>query len=204
MADQIFDTLCGESGIITRINEAQRAYQTILTGGKNDIFLIQQEINRIKELSDSDVLKRRLQQDIQNLLSREALRNPAGTVAKLLEIRAAYQELGPAIDRIIENVQQFIRDPLGSPLNLCDDIPNIVRIGDAVRELAKPADTPDESPTPADPEPFDVKQALSKFDTVPRFEKEKFFILNLPDDYVPPKRNVRIGPGAANRAALGE
>lgn len=204
MADQIFDTLCGESGIITRINEAQRTYQTILTGGKNDIFLIQQEINRIKELSDPDVLKRRLQQDIQNLLSREALRNPAGTVAKLLEIRAAYQELGPAIDRIIENVQQFIRDPLGSPLNLCNDIPNIVRIGDAVRELAKPADTPDESPTSVDPEPFDVKEALSKFDTVPRFEKEKFFILNLPDDYTPPKRNVRIGPGAANRAALGE
>jgi hypothetical protein len=204
MADSIFDTLCGDSGIITRINEAQELYRTVVTGGKNDLFLIQQEIERIKSLTEPDVLKRKLQEDIRNLLSDEALRNPTGTIAQLLEIRAAYQELGPAIDRIIENVEQFIRDPLGTPLELCQDIPNIVRIGDEVRELADPSKTPDESPDTADPEPFDIKEALSKFETVPRFEKDKFFILNLPDDYQSPKQNARIGPGAANRAALGE
>jgi len=201
----VFDVLCGESGIITQITEAQDRLNQLITSGKNDIFLIQRTINEIKELSDPDVLKRRLQDDLFRLLSEEALADPGGTIGGLLEIRAAYQEAGPAIDRIIENVEQFIRDPLGTPLNLCEDIPNIVRLGDAVFELGKPAQTPDSNPQREDSEPFDIVESVSKFDTIPRFEKDKFQLIgNLPEGYEPPKPNVRIGPGAANRAALGE
>ena len=201
----IFNALCGESGIITQITDAQNQLNELITSGKNDLFLIQRTINEIKELTDPEVLKRRLQDDIYRLLSEEALTNPGGTLAQLLEIRAAYQEAGPAVQRALDNVEQFIRDPLGTPLTLCEDIPNIVRVGEEIFELGKPSQTPDSNPSREDSEPFDIVEAVSKFETIPRFEKDKFQLIgNLPEDYEPPKPNVRIGPGAANRAALGE
>jgi len=140
----IFDSLCGESGVVNQINDAQDQIREVVTGGKNAISQVKRFANDVENLQDAienqpGVVTRRLQEDLFNLLSREALANPTGTIAKLLEIRAAYQEAGPAIDRIIENVQQFIEDPLNTPLNLCEDIPNIVKVGDAVKELAQPS-----------------------------------------------------------------
>jgi ABC-type transporter Mla subunit MlaD len=161
----IFDSLCGESGVVNQINDAQDQIREVVTGGKNAISQVKRFANDVENLQDAienqpGVVTRRLQEDLFNLLSREALANPTGTIAKLLEIRAAYQEAGPAIDRIIENVQQFIEDPLNTPLNLCEDIPNIVKVGDAVKELAQP------SVVPAGP-PEEI--GLSDFEIIPRF-----------------------------------
>jgi len=168
----IFDKLCGESGVVNQINDTQDKIRQAVTGGKNSINEVKRFANDAKALQQAlgdDVVKRSLQEDIKNLLTREALANPAGTVARLLAIAAAYQAAGPAVNRIIENVQQFIRDPLNTPLNLCEDIPNIIKVGDEVRELAAPSVVPDGSPEPPQREPFAKGVGLSDFQTLPRF-----------------------------------
>jgi ABC-type transporter Mla subunit MlaD len=170
----IFDSLCGESGVVNQINDAQDQIREVVTGGKNAISQVKRFANDVENLQDAienqpGVVTRRLQEDLFNLLSREALANPTGTIAKLLEIRAAYQEAGPAIDRIIENVQQFIEDPLNTPLNLCEDIPNIVKVGDAVKELAQPSVVPAGPPEAGNKEDFTKEIGLSDFEIIPRF-----------------------------------
>ena len=173
MAD-IFPALCGESGVVNQINEAQDELRQIITAGKNALSEVKRFASDIENLQDAiqnqpGVVERRLQEDIKNLLSREALANPAGTIANLLAIRAAYQAAGPAVDRIIENVEQFIRDPLNTPLNLCEDIPNIVKVGDEVRNLAAPSVVPAGPPPPADKEDFTKEIGISDFEVLPRF-----------------------------------
>ena len=173
MAD-IFDSLCGESGVVNQINETQDKIRQAVTGGKNAINEIKNFAAEVETLQDAienspGVVERRLQEDIKNLLTREALLNPAGTIAKLLAIRAAYQAAGPAVERVIENVEQFIRDPLNTPLNLCKDIPNIVKVGEEVKELAQPSVVPDGPPPPGDKEPFVKEIGLSDFEVLPRF-----------------------------------
>ena len=198
----IFDQLCGESGVVNKINETQQEINEILAGGKNAIFTVQQAVNETKTLiqtikDDPNVVKRRLREDIFNLLSREALANPQGTIAKLLALRAAYQEAGPAIDRVVENVQQFIRDPLNTTLFLCEDIPNIVQVGDRFIELAEPAITSDTPPS------FEIDEIVdtikgSDIQTIPRFPTPNTLV----DMATAGRYDGDLIPGSANKAAL--
>jgi len=117
----------------------------------------------------------------------------------LLEIRAAYQSAGPAVDRIIENVEQFIKDPLNTPLNLCKDIPNIVKFGDEVRELAQPGVIPDKPPKLPSVEDL-TKTVGESIETIPRFPTRSVSeALEAAGRYAD-----EIGPGAAQEAALAE
>lgn len=201
MAD-IFDTLCGESGVVNQINEAQDEIRQVVTAGKNAISQVKRFANDVENLQDAiqnqpGVVERRLQEDIKNLLTREALANPAGTIAKLLAIRAAYQAAGPAVERVIENVQQFIEDPLNTPLILCEDIPNIVKVGEEVKELAQPSVVPDGPPPPADKDDFTKEIGLSDFEILPRFPTESISgAVEAAGRYSGP-----LAPGAANEAA---
>lgn len=201
----IFDQLCGESGIVNQITQVQNEIRQAVTSGKNAISQVKQFANDVENLSDaiqnqSGVVERRLQEDIKNLLTREALANPDGTIAQLLAIAAAYQAAGPAIDRVVENVRRFIEDPLNTPLNLCKDIPNIVKVGEEVVELASPSVIPDGPPEPPSRDDLTKNIGLSDFETIPRF----------------PTRSIQeaietsgrytgsLGPGAANQAALNQ
>jgi hypothetical protein len=201
----IFDSLCGESGIVNQISEAQDEIRQVTTAGKNAINSVKRFTEDVETLSDAiqnqpGVVTRRLQEDLFNILSREALANPGGAIAQLLAVRAAYQEAGPAIDRIIENVEQFIRDPLNTPLNLCEDIPNIVKVGEEVRELAQPGVVPDKPPNRADKELFTKEIGLSDFETIPRFPGQ-----SISEAVEAAGRFTgQPGPGDANAAAIGQ
>jgi len=204
MAD-IFDTLCGESGVVNQINEAQDEIRQVVTAGKNAINDVKRFANDIENLQDAienqpGVVTRRLQEDIKNLLNEEALRNPGGTIAQLLEIRAAYQAAGPAIERIIENVEQFIKDPLNTPLNLCEDIPNVVKVGEEVIELAQPSVVPDKPPEREEKDDFTKNIGLSDFEIIPRFPTR-----SISEAVEAAGRFTgQPGPGDANTAALGQ
>ena len=203
MSTSIFDSLCGESGVVNQINEKQKQINQVLTSGKNAINQVKDTVNDIETLSDAirndpNVVKRRLQEEVFNVLSREALANPAGAVAKLLALRAAYQEAGPAVERVLENVEQFIKDPLNTPLNLCRDIPNIVKVGEEVVELAQPAQTPDGPPQPPEKDDISSRVGLSDFQTIPRFPTQSIKdAIDTAGRYTGP-----LGPGSANESAL--
>ena len=200
----IFDSLCGESGIVNQISDTQDQIREAITTGKNAINSVKTFAEEVETLADAiqnqpGVVTRRLQEDIFNLLSQEALADPTGTLAQLLEIRAAYQSAGPAVDRIIENVEQFIKDPLNTPLNLCKDIPNIVKFGDEVRELAQPGVIPDKPPELPSVEDL-TKTVGESIETIPRFPTRSISeALEAAGRYAD-----EIGPGAAQEAALAE
>ena len=201
----IFDSLCGESGVVNQINDAQDQIREAVTGGKNAISQVKRFANDVENLQEAiennpGVVTRRLQQDLFNILSEEALANPAGTIAKLLELRAAYQGAGPALDRILENIEQFIKDPLNTPLNFCEDVPNIVLLGDTVKELARPSVVPDGPPEPADKELFTKEIGLSDFEVLPRFPTRSI------SEAVESAGRLtgQPGPGDANTAAIGQ
>jgi len=205
MAD-IFDTLCGESGVVNQINEAQDEIRQVVTAGKNAISQVKQFANDLENLQDAienqpGVVTRRLQEDLKNLLSEEALRDPAGTIAQLLAIAAAYQAAGPAIDRIIENVRQFIEDPLNTPLNLCEDIPNIVKVGEEVFEFAQPAVVPDKPPEVEKKDDFTKEIGLSDFEIIPRFPTRS---ISEAVEAAGRFTGGQPGPGDANTAAIGQ
>jgi len=201
----IFDSLCGESGIVNQISDTQDQIREAITTGKNAINSVKTFADEVETLADAiqnqpGVVTRRLQEDIFNLLSLEALADPTGTLAQLLEIRAAYQSAGPAVDRIIENVEQFIKDPLNTPLNLCEDIPNIVKVGEEVIELAQPGVIADKPPTRADKEDFTKEIGLSDFETIPRFPTR-----SISEAVEAAGRFTgQPGPGDANTAAIGQ
>lgn len=205
MSTPIFEQLCGESGLVSQINDAQAEIREVLTAGKNSINAVKGFANDVETLSDAirnnpDVVQRRLQQDIIGILTEEALVNPAGAIAELLEIADVYQDAGEAIDRVIENVRQFIEDPLNTPLNVCNDIPNIVKAGDSVIELAQPAVTPDGPPSRAEDGFFETEVGLSDFSVLPRFPTRSITdAIEVAGRYTGP-----IGPGAANQAAVNE
>jgi len=201
----IFDSLCGESGIVNQITDAQDEIREAITAGKNAINSVKSFADDVEALADAiqdqpGVITRRLQQDIFNLLSVEALANPTGTLAKLLEIRDAYQDAGAAVDRVIENVEQFIKDPLNTPLNLCEDIPNIVKAGEQVIELAQPGVIADRPPVRAIKEEFTKEIGLSDFETIPRFPTQS--IANAVE--AAGRFTGQPGPGDANTAAIGQ
>lgn len=205
MATSIVDQLCGESGLVNQITETQNQVREVLTAGKNAINSVKNFAEEIETLSDAiqnqpGVVTRSLQQDILNILSDDALANPEGTIAKVLEVAKAYQDAGAAVDRMVENLQRFIRDPLNTPFNFCKDIPNVVRLGESVVELAEPAKVPDTPPSVPSKDDLLTNVGLSDFQTIPRF----------------PTRSIKeaieatgrytgeISPGSANQAALNE
>ena len=201
----IFDSLCGESGVVNQINETQDKIREAVTTGKNAIKSVENFADEVETLQNAienspGVVERRLQEDIKNILTEEALRNPTGTIAQLLDIRAAYQAAGPAVERVIENVEQFIKDPLNTPLNLCEDIPNIVKVGEEVKELAQPSVVPDGPPEPGDKEPFTKDIGLSDFEVLPRFPTRS--ISEAVD--AAGRFSGQPGPGDANAAAVSQ
>ena len=147
------DVLCGQNGLINQINDVQKQINQYIYLGKNAIGAIQTTIATVKNLAktlkdDPQAVLRTIQEDVIQIVSAEALRDPTSSLAKLLEIKNAYESAGPAVDRIISNVEAFIKDPLNVPLDVCNDIPNLKRVGDAVIEVVNPAKVPapDESP----------------------------------------------------------
>lgn len=200
----IFDSLCGESGLVNQISDIQSEVLETVTAGKNAINSVKNFATEVETLADAiqnqpGVVTRRLQEDIFNLLSQEALANPTGTIAQLLEIRDAYQDAGPAVDRIVENIEQFIKDPLNTPLNLCKDIPNIVKFGDEVRELAQPGVIPDKPPELPPVEDL-AKTVGESIETIPRFPSQSISeALEAAGRYT-----GDLGPGAAQEAAISQ
>jgi len=145
--------LCGQNGLINQINDAQKLINQYIYLGKNAIGAIQTSIATVKTVintlkNDPQAVLRTIQEDVLQVVSEEALKDPNSALAKLLEIKGAYESAGPAVDNIINNVRAFIKDPLNVPLNVCSDIPNLKRLGDAVIEVVNPAKVPapDESP----------------------------------------------------------
>ena len=145
--------VCGASGIVSNITEGQKQINQLLAEGKNAIAAVQSKVAEaktfIKTLKEQpEVIKRTLQQDVFNILSEEALADPSGLPSRILEVRDAYQDATGAASRIMDNVEQFIKDPLNTPLSICDDIPNITKLGDAVSNLANNSKMPDFSAVP--------------------------------------------------------
>lgn len=201
----IIDDLCGESGIVNQISDIQDEIRVNAAAGKNAINAIKNFANEVETLQDAiqnqpGVVTDRLQQDIFNILSEEALANPQGTIAKVLDIAAQYQDAGAAVDRMIENLEQFIQDPLNTPINFCKDIPNVVKLGEQVVELAEPAVIPDKPPATAPKDDLTIDVGLSDFETLPRFPSSTI------------KKSIETAgrysgdlvPGASDEAARGQ
>jgi polyhydroxyalkanoate synthesis regulator phasin len=198
----LFDNLCGESGLVNQITDVQNQIREAVVGGKNAISQIKRFASDVETLADTiqnqpGVVERKLQEDIKNILSEEALANPVGAAAQLLEIRDAYQDAGAAIDRVIENVQQFIEDPLNTPLDLCKDIPNIVKAGESVIDLGAPAETPAGPPAQAEEDSLETKTGNSDISTTPRYLSKS--VSNSVE--TAGRYTGELGPGAANQAA---
>ena len=109
--------VCGASGIVANITEGQKQINQLLTEGKNAIYAVKSKVEEaktfVKTLKEQpEVIKRSLQQDLFNILSEESLRDPGGLAAKILEVRDAYQDAEGSVNRILDNVEQFIRDLL--------------------------------------------------------------------------------------------
>jgi uncharacterized protein YcbK (DUF882 family) len=147
--------LCGENGLINEINDVQKQINQYIFLGKNAIAGIQTVITTVKTIaktlkSDPQVVLRTIQADVLQAVSAEALKDPNSALAKMLEIKGAYESAGPAVDRIISNVEAFIKDPLNTPLDVCNDIPNLKRVGDAVIAVVNPAKVPAPDASPKD------------------------------------------------------
>lgn len=201
----LIDDLCGESGLVNQITEIQDEIRINATAGKNAINAVKNFANEVETLQDTiqnqpGVVTDRLQQDIFNILSEEALANPQGTIAKVLDIAAQYQDAGEAVDRMVENLEQFLRDPLNTPINFCKDIPNVVKLGEQVVELAEPAVVPDKPPSPASKDDLTIDVGLSDFETLPRFPSR-----TIKDSIETIGRySGDLVPGAADQAARGQ
>lgn len=218
--------LCGENGLINQINSAQRQINEVITQGKNAIGAINGAIQRVKTVSnalknDPETVLRTIQEDVLQVISEESLRNPAGALAKLLEIKAAYESAGPAVERIIQNVEQFIKDPLNTPLDVCNDIPNLKRLGDAVIEVVQPAKVPAPDASPAEireevakeiEEVLTVEASVSEEDlqtqreqtvpTSPRYPTPDVGNDRVLAGRTPPGRTFTPRPGDAHAAAI--
>ena len=156
------DVLCGQNGLVNQINDAQKQINQYIFLGKNAIAGIQATIATVKNLADTlkkdpQVILRTIQEDVLRVVSEEALKNPDSALAKILEIKNAYEQAGPAVDRIINNVRAFIKDPLNVPLDVCNDIPNLIKLGDSVVEAVNPAKVP-----APDSSPKDIRQEVAE------------------------------------------
>jgi len=222
MANEI--DLCGENGLINQINSAQLQINTYIALGKNAINAVEDAIDNVKTIantlkSDPNTVLRTIQQDVLGIITADSLANPTSASAKLLEIYQAYESGGPAIQRIIDNVQQFIDDPLNTPLDVCNDIPNVKLLGDKVVEVVSAAITPAPDASPIEirdevitehEEILTVEGTKSEEDIKTQPEQEiktspKYPTPDVSNDIMlagrlPPGRV--IGPGAAHEAAI--
>lgn len=157
--------LCGQNGLINQINTNQKLVNQYIYQGKNAIFAIKTAISTVKTLADTlkkdpAAVLRTVQEDVINVVSAESLKNPTSALAKLVELKSAYGAAGPAVDRIINNVKAFIKDPLNTPLDICNDIPNLKRLGDSVVEVVAAAKVP-----APDASPLNIRDAVTAIHT---------------------------------------
>lgn len=224
----IQNLLCGENGIFTQIKDLQNGVLQYVMLGKNAINEALQVINEVQTIIDliqnsPDILISRLQQEALNIVSQAALRDPTGAVNTILELRAAYQEAGPAAQRIIDNVQEFIKDPLNTPLDVCNDIPNLIKIGDTFVEFPKKALQADPSKAIESIKEVIVKEYEDIFDnpatraedilnklpeqtirTVPKYPTPDVLNDIVISGRVPISQAYSLGPGSAHKAATAQ
>lgn len=174
----INELLCGQDGIFTRIKEAQNEVQQVVMLGKNFIDSVENTIAEIETFirvlrEFPEKIVSLLQQEALNIISATALNNPEGALAQILELRAKYQEAGPAVQRVLDNLEQFIKDPLNTPLDVCNDIPNIVQIGETFVEFPKKALQADPTKEVESIKETIVKEYLTIFDNPTTLSEEK-------------------------------
>jgi uncharacterized protein YcbK (DUF882 family) len=220
--------LCGENGVFTEIKKLQDTIQAQVMLGKNFINAIDSIVTEAETFIDAiqnapDVIESLLQQTALNLISEASLQNPEGIAADILNLRAAYQEAGPAAQQIIDNLQRFVEDPLNNPLDVCNSIPNLIKIGDTFVEFPKKALQPDPSKTPdsiiesftKDFESiFNNAVTKSEEDLSTKFEQfiptsAKFPLPDVANDIAvsgvaPIAVAYTLGPGSAQQAAIAQ
>lgn len=221
----VTNLLCGQDGIFTRIKEAQNQVQQIVMLGKNFINAVETTIAEIETFirvlrESPDKIISQLQQEALNIISVTALNNPEGAIAQILELRAKYQEAGPAVQRVLDNLEQFVRDPLNTPLDVCNDIPNLVQIGETFVEFPKKALQADPTKEVENIKETIINEYLNIFDNSPTISEEKiqtqkeqetptapkFPVPDVGNDVVlggviPPEIAFNPGPGQAQKAA---
>lgn len=226
VGDVVTDLACGQDGIFTQVKQIQTFVQQQIMVGRNFYNSVLSTVNQVQtvidQLKEPDLLISLLQQEALNIVSKAALSDPDGAVASILELRAAYQSAGPAAERILDNLEQFIKDPLNTPLDVCNDIPNLVKIGETFVEFPSKALQADPSKALESIKETVIKEYETIFDnptTVSEELLEEQFeqtIPTAPKYPLPDVRNdvilasrvpssspiVNFGPGAANEAAL--
>lgn len=221
------DALCGSNGIFTVVKDLQNQALQYVALGKNSINQVLEVIDQVQIVMDliqnsPEILISQLQQEALNIVSQTALANPESALATVLELRAAYQEAGPAAERIIDNVQQFINDPLNTPLDVCNDIPNLIKIGDTFVEFPKKAIQADPTKEIENIKETIIKEYETIFDNPTTVSEEKLeeqfeqTIPTAPKYPLPDVRNdvvlasripvtspiTNFAPGSAHEAAL--
>ncbi len=203
----MIDILCGQSGIITQIINSQKVIKGFIDLGALEILAIKAWVStlkiNIKNLTDKKILKQRLQTEILIIITREIESNPDGIPGRLSRLNEIYRDGGESVNNAIRKVEEFIKDPINNPIDICNDIDNIVRYGNEVYRIATPSKSPDSSPKRDRFESFDIKKGLSKFNPIPRYDSSNISQLSgISKDYVSKSRNSRIGPGSANQMAI--
>ena len=224
----ITQLLCGKDGFFTQIKDAQNKVFELVMQGKNLIDSVENVINEVENLitviKDSpQLIVSQLQQEALNIVSLVAQKDPNGAIALLLNLRAKYQEAGPAAERVLDNLQRFIEDPLNNPLDVCNDIPNLVQIGETFVEFPKKAVQADPSKavenitdvivenyseifnnpaTRAEAALNDVSEQVIR--TVAKYPVPDVLNDIVISGRVPVSQAYSLGPGAANRAATAQ
>lgn len=222
VGEVVTDLACGQDGIFTQVKQIQTFVQQQIMVGRNFynnvLDTIDQVQDVIEQLKEPDLLISLLQQEALNIVSKTVLENPEDALQSILELRAAYQSAGPAAERIIDNLEQFIKDPLNTPLDVCNDIPNLVKIGETFVEFPRKALQADPSKTLENVKETVIKEYETIFDNPTTVSEElleeqseqtiptasKYPLPDIQNDIavsacVP--GGVTLGPGAANRAA---
>ena len=227
VGEVVTDLACGEEGIFTEIKRIQIFAQQKVALGKNIYFEVLDTINQvqtiIEQIQDPDLLISLLQQEALNIVSQAILNNPtsANALATIAELRAAYQSAGPAAERIIDNIQQFINDPLNTSLDVCNDIPNLIKIGEtfvlfpAKAIQADPSATLESIQETIVNEYEDIfnnpatraEEILNEFSEQPIRTTSKYPTPDVLNDIivagrVPISQAYLLGPGSAHKAAV--
>jgi len=223
----INELLCGQDGLFTQIKGFQNTVQQYVMLGKNALNSVEQVIGEVETVVNviqnaPEVLVSRLQQEALNIVSQSVLANPEGAIATILELRAAYQAAGPAAERILDNIEQFINDPLNTSLDVCNDIPNLVQIGNTFLEFPKKALQADPTKEVENIKLTIIKEYEDIFDNPVTVSEEllqtqfeqvipthpKYPIPDVKNDVILASRipitssAINLGPGSAHTAAL--
>jgi putative chitinase len=227
VGETITDLACGQEGIFTKIKQIQTFAQQKVMLGRNFYNSVIDTIDQVQliidQLSEPDLLISLLQQEALNIVSQSILNNPnsSNALATIAELRAKYQEAGPAAQQVIDNLQLFIEDPLNNPLDVCNSIPNLIKIGETFVEFPKKALQADPSKTLESIQEVIVKEYLNIFDnpatkgeatlndtseqdirTIPKYPTPDIMNDIIIAGRVPIDQAYSLGPGSANKAAL--